>query len=367
VLYFNSWSTAHGGSSTSLIDIVTGLDRTRFTPVVVCPEAGDLPKRLESQGVPVIIHPFSKFNHEQIWAFLREVPYFVRLLRRHRIALVHGNTAPSRRSLLQAVALCRIPYIQHVRNPVGAVGGVFGYRLAKRIVTNSEDVAKPFKDDPALAAKTVTVYNGVDLSRYEDRSDHRRTLGAGERPIIGFTGQIVPRKGVTTLIRAMPLILRQHPEALLVIVGCAPRGETAYEIECRALVEELEVSEAVRWVGYRSDVPTWMRTFDVFVLPTRSEPFGKVIIEAMAAGCPVVASRVGGIPEIINQDDLGTLIPFDDPQGVADAVMAYLNDPMRAAQVSATAAASVRKRFGLREMVNRLQQLYEEVLVSRTH
>jgi glycosyltransferase involved in cell wall biosynthesis len=366
VLYFNTWSTAHGGSSTSLIDIVTGLDRTRFTPTVVCPEPGDLPTRLEAHGVPVVIHPISRLSRQNIAKFVREVPYYVGFLRRERVALVHGNVAPSRRSLLQATSFCRIPYIQHVRNPIETVSGLFGYRLANRIITNSDDVAKPFRADPALASKTVTIYNAVDLSRYDDDTDQRVAIGAGSRPIVGFVGQIVPRKGVATLIRAMPLILRRSPEAWLVIVGCAPPGEAEYEADCRALVRELGLSDAVKWVGYRTDVPTWMRTFDVFALPTRSEPFGKVVIEAMAGGCPVVASRVGGIPEIINDADLGTLIPFDDPEALAEAVTAYLTDPLRRSHVSAAASENVRKRFGLQEMVSRLQRLYEEVLVSST-
>jgi glycosyltransferase involved in cell wall biosynthesis len=109
-----------------------------------------------------------------------------------------------------------------------------------------------------------------------------------------------------------------------------------------------------------------MRTFDVFALPTRSEPFGKVVIEAMAGGAPVVASEVGGIPEIVTSAGLGTLIPPDDPSALADAVVAYLADPVRRKEVAARAAASVQSRFTMAAMLNRFQGLYDEVLAGVT-
>ena len=365
VLYFNTWSSAHGGSSTSLLDIVRSLDRRRFEPLVVCPEPGELPRRLAAIDVPVIIHQLSRFNREEVWDFLREVPWYLRLLRRQRIALVHGNTSSSRRSLLQATAIARLPYIQHVRNGARAPRLTIGCRYAARIVTNSNGAAAELYADPLLSPKTVTLYNAVDLAAYESRDDRRMEIGAGSRPVVGFVGQIVPRKGVLTLLRAFPAVLERFPEAWLVIVGCAPPGETAYEDACRATATELGIQEHVRFVGYRTDVPAWMRTFDVFALPTRSEPFGKVIIEAMAAGCPVVASRVGGIPEIMTGPELGTLVEPDDESALARGIHEYLANPGRAASVASAGRRHAVSRFGLAGMMQQLQDLYDDVLAGR--
>ena len=362
ILYVNSWSSAHGGSATSLFDIVSRLDRSRFEPLVVCPEPGELPRRLQEINVPVVIHPLSRLNRSELWGFATEVPWYVRLLRRHSIALVHGNTSASRRSLLQAVALCRIPYVQHVRNPVKHPRAQFGYRLASWIVTNSDAVATELRAEPLFAPKTVTIYNAVDLSRYEMDDDRREELGADGRPIVGFVGQIVPRKGIDTVIEAMPDVLKRFPTALLVIVGCAPPDETAYESSCRTMIQRLGLSEHVQFVGYRRDVPAWMRTFDVFVLPTRSEPFGKVVIEAMAASRPVVVTSVGGIPEIVTSPELGSLVPPDDAAVTAQEIARYLGDASLRARVGGAAAESVRERFGLDGMIARLQQLYDSVL-----
>jgi glycosyltransferase involved in cell wall biosynthesis len=236
--------------------------------------------------------------------------------------------------------------------------------VAERIVCNSDSSAAVFREEVSYRTKTVTIYNAVDLSQYDEKCDTRREELAitASRPIVGFVGQIVPRKGVTTLITAMAAVVSCLPDVLLVIVGCAPPDETEYETECRTLVGRLGLDEHVRFVGYRRDVPAFMRTFNVFALPTRSEPFGKVVIEAMAAKCPVVASHVGGIPEIVTSGDIGTLIPPEDPAALSSALLAYLTDPRRRREVGERGAVLVRARFGMRGMLNRLQALYDDVL-----
>jgi glycosyltransferase involved in cell wall biosynthesis len=362
ILYVNSWSTAHGGSSTSLIDIVSGLNKRRFDPVVLCPESGDLPERLKDLNVPVIIHSMSRWNRSEVWRFLPEVPWYVSLLRREGIDIVHGNTSASRRSVLQAVHVLGLPYIQHVRNPVRKPIAQYGFQLARWIIVNSNAVAIDLRSDRRFAPKTLTIHNAVNLSRYESEENHRAELGAGDRPIIGFVGQIVPRKGVTTLIRAMPAILQKVPSALLVIVGCPPPDETEYESECHLLVKHLGLESAVHFVGYRRDIPAWMRTFTIFALPTQSEPFGKVVIEAMAAARPVVVSNVGGIPEIVSQPALGTLIPPDNPEALSAGIVRYLTDPAWAANVGDLAAKHVRANFALEGMIDRLEDVYARTM-----
>lgn len=366
VLFVNSWSTAHGGSSTSLIDIVTHLDPARYRPVVMCPVDGDLPLRLREAGIPVLVRGIHRPTREELHRFLFEVPWHWRWLRSERIALVHGNTSASRRSIVQAAVLAGVPYVQHVRNVVRDPRSTFGYHAARRILCNSDASADVFRQHAVFRAKTVTLYNAVDLSWYDDEHDTRRDeLDIdGSCPVIGFVGQLVPRKGVTTLIRAMAEVVRQVPDAILVLVGCAPPDETDYEVECRRLVASLKLDAHVRMVGYRRDVPAFMRTFDVFALPSRSEPFGKVVIEAMAAGCPVVASRVGGIPEIVTGDDFGTLIPPDDPAALSTAVLQYLTHHDRRREAGRRGATVARERFGVSAMLASLQALYDDVLAG---
>lgn len=367
VLYVNSWSSAHGGSSTSLIDVVSHLDPSRYQPIVMCPAEGELPERLREIGIPVLVRGIHRPTREEVHRFLLEVPFHWRWLRAEGIDLVHGNTSASRRSVVQAAVSAAIPYIQHVRNVVKNPRSNYGYEVADRIVCNSDATAAVFMEEPTLRGKTMTIYNAVDLSQYEIAADNRRAeLGIDEsRPVIGFVGQIVPRKGVLTLITSMASIVKRVPNALLVVVGCPPPDETEYEKECRRLTEALGLRDHVRFMGYRRDVPAFMRTFDVFALPTRSEPFGKVVIEAMAGGAPVVASHVGGIPEIVTSRELGTLVAPDDPAALADAVLALVADSTRRKGIAAHAAASVHARFTMTAMLEQIQSLYDEVLDRR--
>ena len=366
VLYFNSWSSAHGGSATSLIDLVCALDPARYHPIVLCPEAGELPDRLRGAGIDVRVHALSVLNREHAVRFIAEIPAYMRLLWRDGIDLVHGNTAATRRSIVQAAAFMRVPYVQHVRNAPLQLHDRYGYRLARRIITNSQSVAEVFKADHALAKKTVTIYNAVDLAHYDDDTDTRHSeVAPPGTPIVGFVGHIVPDKGITTLLDAMPQVLQAVPNARFVLVGRAPDGYESFEQECRDRVAAMGIADRVTWTGYRHDVPAWMRTFSVFAFPTRREAFGKVVIEAMAARCPVVASRVGGVPEIIADTRVGALVPVDDAAALARGVITYLQDAVGAAHVGEAGAAHVRRLFTLPAMAASLQDLYDEVLDER--
>lgn len=362
ILFVNSWSSCHGGSSTSLIDIVAHIDRNRFDPLVLCPEPGELPERLAELGIPVVLHRITSATKRHCFRFLCETAWYCRLLRRCGIRLVHANTGCWRKSVVLAARLSRIPFVQHVRNPVRNVHSNFAYRFARLIITNSDHVGQPFRDAPKFRKKAKTVYNAVDLSAYDGDEDRRGELQAGDCPVIGFVGHVSSAKGVATLIHAMQTVLEAFPKALLVVVGCGVDKEPEYESECRALIQKIGIDSSVIFAGYRRDVPAWMRTFDVFVLPTKSETFGKVVVEAMAAGCPVVASAVGGIPEIISHPGVGTLVPPDDPRTIAREIIRFLADRELAGKVGTAARRHVRERFGLSSMVRNLERLYDEVL-----
>ena len=362
ILYVNTWSSCHGGSSTSLIDIVSNLDRTKFDPLVLCPEPGPLPERLQDTGVPCVIRPITSLTREHAIRFAIEVPQYIRLLKKNKIGLVHANTGCWRRSVAMAAKLTKTPLIQHIRNPISDYRSDFVLKYASRIVTNSDQVGRQLRDDPNYRDRTTTIYNSVNLDLYRDADDRRDEISAGDRPIIGFVGQIVPRKGLVTLIKAMPAILAVEPRAMLVIVGCSPPEDDSYEQDCQKLIRELGVSDSVRFVGFRRDVAAWMRTFDVFALPTRSEPFGKVIIEAMAGGCPVVATAVGGIPEIVENRELGTLVEPDDVEGVAKGVIDFLSSPEKSTLIARRAQLHVQEKFGMKRMMQHLEALYDEVL-----
>ena len=365
VLLVNPWSSCHGGTSMVLLDMVTHLDRKRFDPLVLCPEPGELPERLADLGVPVALHSITALAKETLLRFAFELVWYRGYLRRQRINLIHFNGAKWRASVAAAARICGIPYVAHVHNRTCSARDNFSWRWAERVIPVSDAAGKSFYADAVFRHKTETVYNGVDLSRFDIAGrNNRHEIDAGDRPVVGFVGHIVPGKGLHTLIEAMRMVVETCPTAILVVVGCAIREGSDYEQQCRQLVNDRNLGSQSVFVGFRQDIPAWMRTFDVFVLPTLSEMCPKVIIEAMAAGRPVVASAVGGVPEIVSRPELGTLVPPDEPKATAQAILRYLTDPELAGKVGQAAAKHVHDHFGVQSMVRRIESIYDEVLAS---
>lgn len=369
VLFVSHWSSCHGGSSIVFLQLISGLNRERFEPIALCPEDGELPRRLAELDVPVVIQRNSAFTKSTAAPFLKDVLWYSRWLKHEGIHLVHCHSGGWRRSVLLAARIRGVPFVKHLQNYlkndelVSGVRGDFGYRWANRIIACSDAIGDTVRQQPTLRERTVTIHNAVDISAFEGlcaESEAERQC----QPVIGFAGQIIPRKGLDVLIHSLPLVLQRVPGALLKVVGCAPPGEEEYEQECRALVQSLNLESHVEFIGYSRHIAQWMKRFDVFVLPTRAEAFGIVNIEAMAAGCPVVATDVGGIPEIITGPDVGTIVPVDEVGAVAAGIVRYLTDRDLANRVGANARARVKAHFGVETMLQRIESVYESVLAE---
>jgi glycosyltransferase involved in cell wall biosynthesis len=187
------------------------------------------------------------------------------------------------------------------------------------------------------------VYPGVDLDRFHPAAlppagQVRRALGLGaDGPVVGIAGRLQRWKGMHVLVQAMPQILREHPGARCVLVGGRHDLEPAYEEELRALAGGLGVADRVVFAGFQPDVARWMQAMDVVVHASDREPFGLVVLEAMALGKPVVAGAAGGPTEIITDGVDGLLAPYGDAPTLARQILRYLRDTGYARRVGAAA------------------------------
>jgi glycosyltransferase involved in cell wall biosynthesis len=220
-----------------------------------------------------------------------------------------------------------------------------------KVVAVSESARKAFEESHDCPnGRTEVIYNGIRLARFEKRT---KTGDSGD-VVLGSITNLSRDKDFDTLLRGFAGILRVLPNARLVIVGDGPvRGDV------EQLAAELGVAERVELTGYRSDVPELLPTFNVLVHSTHTEGLGLAILEAMAARVPVVASAVGGIPEIVRDGVTGTLFPAGDVEGLRDAVLAALNDPIRSAAMVEAAQQDVRRRFTVEQMCEEYRRLYE--------
>ncbi len=230
-----------------------------------------------------------------------------------------------------------------------------------KVVTTSEAMRNALRQERIPEHLLMVINNGIDIYRFrpsDDRAIYKQNLLqiAPHRPVIGTVASLSPRKAQRVLLKAVPRVLEVNPAALFILAGEGPARP-----ELEMLSRQLGIQEHVRFLGLRRDIPELMRSFDVFVLTSDYEPFGNVIVEAMATGLPVVSTAVDGTPELITADT-GILVPAQDDQAVADALLSLLTDPDRRQRMGACGRQRAVAHFSLEAMVRAREQLMLDLL-----
>lgn len=302
------------------------------------------------------------------------------VLRRRRPDVVHAHR--NKDAVLGAIA-ARIAGVPHVVRTVhGLAEPMRGWRRAKyraydaldrfvfrwagdRIVAVSHDVAAALRASGFPAGSVVTVHNGVDagaIRAARDSADVRRSLGIGtDAFVVGTAGRLSPVKAQDRLLRAARAILRERPDARFLVVGEGP-----LEPDLRRLAATLGIAKACVFPGARADVHDLVAAMDVFTLTSLHEGIPMALLEAMALGRPVVATAVGGVPEIVTHGDDGLLVKAADDQALACACLALARDPGRARAMGARARATVIERFSHETAGRALLDTYRAVAAPTT-
>ena len=183
--------------------------------------------------------------------------------------------------------------------------------------------------------------------------------------VIGYVGWLIPIKGVTYLVSAMARVAEKYPKSILVLVGKGDeQGEE--EIKLKEQVERAGLEDKVRFLGWRADVDEVMGCFDIFVLPSLNEGMGRVLVEAMAAGLPIVASRVGGIPDLVRDGKNGLLVPPADASALAKAISDLIADKENG-KLMGKAGKKMCRPYSAEAMVEQIDDLYTDLLEKRLH
>ncbi|MBC8073913.1 MAG: glycosyltransferase family 4 protein [Deltaproteobacteria bacterium] len=371
-----------GGAGWSLYYLLKHLDRRAIEPLVVVPDRGIFDARFTALGVRVVVDPmlphrvleqrFETHNVATHWASATlnatRMARFVRRLARRvvdeRIELVHCNNMMVESLGAATAQLSRRPCVLHARNihertiPMHFYGGVARMPAVRRVIANSLATALPYRR--AAPDKVVVIHNGIDLQEYDEgtleRGKLRARLGLEGRTVVGFTGNLIPRKGIDVLLRALARLIPRHPELALVVLGRVPLGSPVdYGAQYQALAEQLGIADHVHFVGFDPDVRAAVADCDVLALPSLQEPFGRSIIEAMALGTTVLASDVGGIPEIIDHGVHGLLAPPGDDSALAEQLGKLAADPALRARLAGAARARVERDFDVAGLTAKVQ------------
>jgi sugar transferase (PEP-CTERM/EpsH1 system associated) len=356
-----------GGLENGVVNLVNTAG-FRFRHMIVCmTTAGPLRARLD-RGVEVVT--IGKRPGHDLPALIR----LVRLLRAVRPAIVHSRNWAAF-DAIPAARLAGVGVIVHgehgreATDPEGRSGRRNRIRrmlhpLVSQFVTVSRDLERWLIEDVRLPARKVTaIANGVDLTRFGhlDRREARRSLGLPDGSLVlGTVGRLDPVKDQAALLRAFADLLPAHPEAWLILAGDGPCRE-----ELLGLAASLQIGERVRFLGDRSDVAVVLAAMDLFVLPSIAEGMSNTLLEAMASSLPVVATRVGGNLELIEEGTNGRLVPARNPGALTAAIASYLDDSHLRVLHGKASRARVEGAFSLERMSHAYMNLYDRLLARR--
>jgi L-malate glycosyltransferase len=373
-----------GGAERSLLSLLESLP-ANVEARLACPP-GPLPEhaaRRDIRAIPIAESVGSLKLHVvhtpvALGAMAAAAAGVLRIGRSWHPDVLHANSIRAGMIAEPVSRALKRPLVLHVRDclPPSLLTRRLQASLAARAtaaIAISHHVGRAFDPD-GVAQRLEVIDNPFDLARLDpnriDRHVARTNLGLrGDAPALALVGQITPWKGQEEAILALAIVRRAHPSAVLLLVGEPKFVARATRYDNRAYlrglhetVAELGLGDAVRFLGEREDVPAILRACDVALLPSWDEPFGRVVVEAMAMGTPVVATSVGGPAEIIRDGVDGVLVPPRRPEALASAVVELLNDQTRRQEVGIAARTAAIGRFGRDRHAAGVSALYRALL-----
>jgi len=358
-----------GGTERQMTELIRRLDRRLFRVHVACiRRRGAWLRRVEAAAYEVVDFPMRSFMSPGAGQALVN---FARWLRRRRIALVHACDLPTNVFALPGAALARVPVRIGSRRELAPPDKTrlhltaqrLAYRTAHRIVANSAAAASHVVADGIASSRVVVIPNGVDLAAFPAAARFSSVdaglARASDAAIVCTVANLRPEKGHDVLLRAAAMVLAQMPRVRFRIVGDGPLRSALV-----AQAAALGIAAAVEFLGHREDVPALLAESDLSVFPSRTEAFPNAVIEAMAAGLPVVSSAVGGVLELVEHDRNGILVPADHPDALAANVLALLGDRAKATRLGHAARATIQSRYSFDRMVSSFEHMYLSELAT---
>ena len=321
------------GAEVSLLTLLRSLSAQRYHLVLACPPHGALPDRARALGIDVEAIAPLRLHRRMLptkalligWRLMWNLVQLIRVIKRRRIRVIHANSLIAAIIAIPAARLCRIPAIWHIRD-LALPGRLVTWlgRSADRIVVPARHLKELAVARGLPPEKIRVIPNGVDIEVFRKAALTHSPHGA---PLIGMVAQLVPWKRHADFLRAAALIRRSVPTARCLIVGADLFAEhAAYCRQLRRLSTQLGLDDCLAWLGYQHTIAPIMAMLDVLILPSCREPFGRVIVEAQAAGVVSVAVAAAGPAEIIESGRTGLLVACGDYQALADATCSLLRD-----------------------------------------
>ena len=371
ILFFNTEAELYGGER-CLLEVVQRMS-PGWVPRFVLPGPGRFERTLRERGYEVdeFAIPPGVVRSE-----LRRLPValrLARLIRRRRADLVHLNLHFAWPIVSPACLLARVPLVIHVRNMLSGHPGRLDRRLFQRaaaVICISEAVRQRVVDlelvRPGRPPRIELIPDGKVLAQYRggDGGRIRRELGIPPgRPLVGIVARLEPMKGQDLFLQMAAIVVQKVPEARFLVVGdTMGRPQSDYLRQLEDLARQPALAGRVSFLGFRDDVVDVLAVLDCFVHPSRRGAFVSVLIEAMAAGVPIVASDVDGIPECVGREGAAELVGTLDAPSFAEATCRVLTDADRAASMQGLGRERAQRLFDIGPLARRTEQVFAECI-----
>jgi len=365
---------AVGGTERQFTYVTKGLDHSRFDVRVGClAREGEFLKEIQALRLPINEYPIRSLYGPATW---RRQWEFAQDLRRDGIRLVHAYgfypnvfcVAPARLAGCATIASVRDTGAFSNQVKLRTLAQKTACRIADRVVANSNAVRDWLLGLGLNEKQIVVIPNGIALSAERSAAPGvsiRQQYGiAAGAPLIAVVSRLNRKKGIEYFLQAAAMVSQRFPETRFLIVG-GSHFDPHYQPSLEALAASLNVTGRVIFTGERHDIPRLLQEVNVSVLPSLSEGFSNSLLEAMAAGIPVIATDVGGNPEIVQDGRTGLLVPSRDAAALAQAMCRLLESPAVARQFGQAGYERVKSEFSLTATVRRTEALYTELLEER--
>ena len=364
-----------GGAEAQMLELAAGLDRSEFEPLLLTTpyRGGQMVPRARDLGMTVDVLPYRFLR--RLFPFVGYYtigPLFVRaLLHRRRIDLVHTHCQSSAVPIITASAGMRMPLAYHIHD----LDRRWVTRRTLRVLNRKQTVAIPVSDVVADYARKAgvdpqrirTVHNGIHIVDFppDARARVRTSLGIGNDEIaLVLLGRVEPRKGQEFLVRALAHEKLRGLPLRAFFIGATASGFEEHDRKLREMIVDLGLSDRVHFVGFREDAPQLLAGFDIATLPLRREAFGRVVVESMNGGLPIIGYAEAALPELVRQGREGYLVNPGDLEAFVDKVAMLARDAALRHRLGSNARERARA-FSHHRFVAEMSEVYRELLSRR--
>ena len=376
-----------GGAEIFLLRFLEKLDKKKYVPqFLLLQKEGRLSNELLEMGYQItnVSIDFSAWRKEQskfntiklIISGIKSIPQLLQtalMIKRMKIDIIQTSCNKSHIFGTVLAFFTGIPVLWTLHDFISKEHFPFLLRkllvffsfFAGRIIAFSDAVSRQFACEGAPPEKIVTIHHGIDADNFRGKAkgNIRKELGIPEsKKVITLIGRISYWKGQEYFVKGIPKIIARYPDALFLIVGDAIFGETAVKQKIEKLIIDMGLTDYCIMTGWRNDIPDILKETDILVHASSSpEPFGLILLEGMAMGKPVIATKAGGVAEIVVNDVTGLLVSPADSNAIADAVIYILSNPETGGKMGRAGQERVERLFDVKIMVKKIEKVYDEI------